>query len=71
MTRNSDLHYENVFTKNILLFFFSLQINKLKIERGTMNYYGCLEFNFWNDEKYYFETFFMEDDRYFFFFFDQ
>lgn len=51
--------------------FFSLQINKLKIERGTMNYYGCLEFNFWNDEKYYFETFFMEDDRYFFFFFDQ
>lgn len=22
-----------------------------------MNYYGCLEFNFWNDEKYYFETF--------------
>lgn len=37
--------------------FFSLQINKLKIETETMNYYGCLEFNFWNDEKYYFEMF--------------
>lgn len=33
-----------------------------------MNYYGCLEFNFWNDEKYYFETFLWKMIVAFFFF---
>lgn len=57
-----------IFLWRIVAIFFSLQINKRKIQMGTMNYYGCLEFNFWNDEKYYFETFLWKMIVTFFFF---
>lgn len=73
MTRNSDLHYENIFMEDRCYFFFLCRlINERwsKIQMGTMNYYRCLEFNFWNDEKYYFETFLWKMIVTFFFFFE-
>lgn len=72
MTRNSDLHYENIFMEDRCYFFFSLQINKRKMVQdpnGDDELLQMFGIQFLERREILFRNVFMEDDRYFFFFF--